>query len=207
MLGNRVAALAAVVGAVALGAAGCARTATSDAQGPATTGVRTIEAHAYQVDSSPDGAVRFFRNAHVFEGTVASVGTDVRVAQKLSDGRTVEAVYTPVTVKVERGYKGGAAAGSTVTVRSMGGQADGLRFVIDDAPAKATFAPGSRLLVFGGQPTTLDGEKAPAITPNFVYRRSGGAFVDATYAHGAAGGSAPARIGAEELRQRLARLR
>lgn len=207
MLRNRLVAVAAVAGTLALGAAGCGRPADSAAGGPAASDVRVIEAHAYRVDSRPDDALRFFGNAHVFEGTVASVGADVRVAQRLSDGRTIEAVYAPVAVVVQRGYRGGAAPGATITVRSMGGQADGLRYVFDDAPATATFTPGARLVVFGGRLSALGGEGAPAMTPHFVYRQSGGAFVDETYASGAVDGSARARIAADEFRQKLARLR
>ncbi|GAA4459767.1 hypothetical protein [Phytohabitans houttuyneae] len=179
--------------AVALGATGCAD--------PAPAGDRVVRAQAYAVDSSPDSALAFFDNAYVFEGTVTAVRADRRVADSLSGGRTIEAVYTPVTVVVERSYVGDAAAGSKVTVRSMGGKAGGLRYVIDEAPAKSTFTPGTRLVIFGGVRSTLDLEPEPAITPHFVYKAAGDVFVDVTYAE--TPDPARTRIPAVDLRHKL----
>ena len=183
--------------AFALGAAGCA--GSTDTPAPATE--RVIQANAYAVDSSPDSAVRFFDNAYVFEGKVTAVQPDRRVADAPAVGRALEAVYTPVTVVVERSYLGDAAVGSQVTVRSMGGRADGLRYLIDDAPSKDTFAAGTRLVIFGGPRSTLDLEPAAAITPHFVYRRAGEFFIDETYAE--SDDSARARIPVAELRLKL----
>ena len=153
------------------------------------------------MDSSPDSAIRFFDNAYVVEGTVTAVQPERRVTETLAGGRPLEAVYTPVTLVVERSYRGDAAVGSQLTVRSMGGTADGLRFTIGEAPAKDTFAPGTRLVVFAGQRSTLGLEPAPAVTPHFVYRQVGDRFVDETYAE--TPDSARATIPVAELRAKL----
>jgi hypothetical protein len=189
-------ALVVALTAMALGSAGCTDPAPADD--------RVIRAHGYAVDSSPDSALAFFDNAYVFEGTVTAVHADRRVTDTLSSGRTIEAVYTPVTVLVERSYLGDAAAGSKVTVRSMGGKAGDLAYVIDEAPAKATFTPGTRLVIFGGVRSTLDLEPEPAITPHFVYRAAANVFVDMTYAHTA--DPARTRIPSVDLRHKLEKL-
>jgi hypothetical protein len=108
-----------------------------------------------------------------------------------------------VTVVVDHSYRGKLAVGAEVTLRSIGGTADGVRFQSDDAPDKATFAPGSRLLVFGGRQSRLAGEPGAAITPNFVYRQSGDEFVDSSYVGDDADDVAPARAGVADLRRRL----
>ncbi|MEJ3750655.1 hypothetical protein WEI85_46290 [Actinomycetes bacterium KLBMP 9797] len=190
-------ACAVVLGAFAVGTAGCAGAADA----PAPAAERVVQAHAYAVDSSPESAIRFFDNVYVVEGTVAAVEPDRRVTETPPGGRPLEAVYTPVTLVVERSYRGDAAVGSRLTVRSMGGTADGLRFTIGEAPAKDTFAPGTRLVVFAGPRSTLGLEPAPAVTPHFVYRQVGDHFVDETYAE--TPDAARATITVAELRAKL----
>jgi hypothetical protein len=171
-----------------------------------TPGVRVIEAHAYRVDSSVESALDFFANEHVFEGTVTARGQDTRVTDRLPSGNTIEAVYTPVTVVVDRAYRGGLAAGTPVVVRSLGGEVDGLRYNNDDVPAKDTFALGTRLVLFASDYSAVDSESVPAMTPHFVYRYSDGAFVDATYTASGFQGQAPDDIQAADLRLKLSQL-
>jgi len=185
--------------ALVLASAGCGSK-------PETPQIRVIEAHAYRVDSSVESALGFFANKHVFEGTVTARGKDVRVIDWLPSGHAIEAVYTPVTVVIDRAYRGGLAAGTPVVVRSLGGEADGLRYNNDEVPAKDTFTLGTRLVIFASDYSAVESESVPAMTPHFVYRYSGGAFVDATYTAGGFQGQAPDRIQEADLRLKLSRL-
>ncbi|XTZ15729.1 hypothetical protein ACQSSU_30735 [Micromonospora echinospora] len=78
--------------------------------------------------------------------------------------------------------------------------ADGLRYVIHDAPAKETFRSGSKVVVFGAELDTVDSGQTPAMTPNFVHRLVGTRFVDATYADGPANGKAPGEVAMADMR-------
>ncbi|MGW1886202.1 hypothetical protein [Streptomyces sp. NPDC001970] len=159
------------------------------------------------MDSAPAAAVASPLNENVFEGTVVSRRPDVRVTDKLDDGSVFEAVYTPVVVRVDTVHKGGLKPGSNVVVRSLGGVADGVKYVTEEAPAKETFAEGHELLVFAGIREAVDSESTPAVTPHFVYLESGAQLVDATYASGAADGSAPGRLGKAEFAAELRSLK
>ncbi|MEV0325561.1 hypothetical protein AB0H63_03805 [Micromonospora echinospora] len=184
--------------------AGCGTETTgSPAAAPAS---RTITAEPYKLDSSPENALTFFRNINVFEGTVVSVRPDVRVMDLLDSGQKFEAVYTPVVLRVDNVYRGDLRPGSEVTIRSMGGEADGLRYVIHNAPAKETFRSGSKMVIFGAELDTVDSEQTPAMTPNFVYRLVGTRFVDATYADGPANGKAPGEVGMADMRAELQKM-
>lgn len=156
--------------------------------------VRVISGHPYAVDSSPAEALAFPMNDNVFEGTVMGTRPDVYAKDVLEDGSTFEVVYTPVVVRVDEVYKGGLKAGSEVVVRSMGGTADGVRYEIEEAPAKETFGAGASLVVFGSEYEAVDSEADPAVTPNFLYRETGDTVVDATYAHGAHDGGPADRM-------------
>ncbi|WP_369198174.1 hypothetical protein [Streptomyces djakartensis] len=190
---------AAVLALLALGATACAD-ADADgggrdrAAGKGGEAVRVVSGHPYAVDSSPEAALAFPMNDNVFEGTVVGTRPDVHAEDVLDDGSTFEVVYTPVVVRIDHVHKGHLEKGSEVVVRSMGGTADGVRYEIAEAPAKKTFAKGASLVVFGGAYEAVDSEKSPALTPNFLYRKTGGAFVDATYAEGAHDGGPADRV-------------
>ncbi|MFH9014364.1 hypothetical protein ACH4C6_23660 [Streptomyces sp. NPDC017943] len=188
---------AAVLALLALGATACADAGGDGrdrAAGKRGEAVRVVSGHAYAVDSSPEAALAFPMNDNVFEGTVVGTRPDVHAEDVLDDGSTFEVVYTPVVVRVDRVHKGHLKKGSEVVVRSMGGTADGVRYEIAEAPAKKTFAKGASLVVFGSAYEAVDSEKSPALTPNFLYRKAGGAFVDATYAEGAHDGGPADRV-------------
>lgn len=190
--------IALVVGLAGL--AGCGGTPSVDAP-------RVVEAHPYKVDSGVDSALGFFMNRHVFQGTVVAVGADVLARDVLDSGTTFEAVYTPVTIRITEVYRGDLKVNGDVVIRAMGGQAEGLVYRIEEAPAKSTFTLGATLVVFGGELSTVDSESLAAITPNFVYRLAGREYVDATYASGGVNGTAPSRVSADSLRGRLLGLR
>ncbi|WP_371581443.1 hypothetical protein [Streptomyces sp. NBC_01314] len=105
-----------------------------------------------------------------------------------------EVVYTPVVIRVDKVHKGDLKNGSEVVVRSMGGSADGVRYEIEEAPAKETFKEGASLVVFGSEYEAVDSESEPAMTPNFLYRETGDTVVDATYADGAHDGGPADRM-------------
>ncbi|WP_418956115.1 hypothetical protein [Streptomyces tritici] len=184
--------VAVIAAALALGVTGCSQ-APQASQPEKNRGAekaeRVIEGHSYKVDSGPAAAAAFPMNANVFEGKVVALKPDVRAVDKLDDGSEFEVVYTPVVIRVTTVHKGTLKPGADVVVRSMGGTADGVTYRTEEAPAKETFAKGRSLFVFGGALEAVDSETAPAITPHFVYRESGAAYVDATYASGSSGAS------------------
>lgn len=202
-----------VVVVVALSVSACSGGGNSDgaaapkADSRKASEARVIEGHAYKVDSDPAAAVAFPLNENVFEGTVVSRRPDVHVTDKLDDGSTFEAVYTPVVVRVDTVHKGALKAGSEIVVRSMGGIADGVKYVTEEAPAKETFAKGHELLVFSGRKETVDSESTPAVTPHFVYLESGSNLLDATYASGTADGSTASRLSKAEFKVKLRSLK
>ncbi|MET7600530.1 hypothetical protein ACWERY_27530 [Streptomyces sp. NPDC004082] len=188
-----------------LGATACSSAADPGerAGGAGEKKVRVVEGHPYAVDSSPAAAIGFPQNENVFEGTVVKRRADVHATDVLDDGSTFEVVYTPVVVRVDRVHKGALKKGAEVVVRSMGGTADGVRYEVEEAPAKKTFAVGTSLVVFGTEYAAVDSETSPAMTPNFVYRATGGSVVDATYAGGAHDGGPAARMDRAEFRGKL----
>ncbi|WP_157851297.1 MULTISPECIES: hypothetical protein [Streptomyces] len=190
--------VAAALALVALGTTACAGAGGDDrdqaAKKDGDRSVRVISAHPYAVDSSPTAALEFPMNENVFEGTVVGTRPDVYAKDVLDDGSEFEVVYTPVVVRVDEVHKGGLEEGTEVVLRSMGGTADGVRYEIEEAPAKKTFTKGASLVVFGSAYETVDSETAPAMTPNFLYRETGDTVVDATYADGAHDGGPADRM-------------
>ncbi|MFG1670547.1 hypothetical protein [Streptomyces sp. Y7] len=199
--------VSAFVALLALGATACAGTGGDERGAAAKThddkAARVIAAHSYAVDSSPAAAVTFPLNENVFEGTVVDRRPNVYAKDILDDGSTFEVVYTPVVIRVDEVYKGGLSKGSEVVVRSMGGTADGVRYDIEEAPAKDTFGTGVELFVFATDNEAVDSETDPAMTPNFLYRKTGDTVIDATYAAGAHDGSPADRIGRAEFQRKL----
>ncbi|MFC4610784.1 hypothetical protein ACFO9E_23750 [Streptomyces maoxianensis] len=189
------------------GAGNSTRAHTPKADSQNASEARVIEGHAYKVDSDPAAAVAFPLNENVFEGTVVSHGPDVHVTDKLEDGATFEAVYTPVVVRVDTVHKGSLKAGSEIVVRSMGGVADGVKYVTEEAPAKGTFAKGHELLVFAGRKEAVESESTPAVTPHFVYLESGSKLVDVTYASGTADGSTASELSKAAFKVKLRSLK
>jgi hypothetical protein len=192
---------------LALGASACAGSTGGGHEGTAkksgTKAVRVIEGHPYAVDSSPEAAIAFPMNENVFEGTVVDRRPDVHATDVLDGVTKFEVVYTPVVVRVDTVHKGALKKGAEVVVRSMGGTADGVRYAIEEAPAKKTFAKGTSLVVFGSEYTAVDSESGPAITPNFLYREAGDTVVDATYARGAYDGGPADRMNRTEFLRKL----
>ncbi|MFE1323804.1 hypothetical protein [Streptomyces sp. NPDC058741] len=190
--------VAALLALAALGATACAGTGGESrdraAEQDAGDAVSVVSGHPYAVDSSPAAALAFPMNENVFEGTVVATRPDVYAKDLLDDGSAFEVVYTPVVVRVDEVHKGHLKEGSEVVVRSMGGTADGVRYEIEEAPAKKTFRKGASLVVFGSAYEKVDSEKAPAMTPNFLYRETGDTVVDATYADGAHDGGPADRM-------------
>ena len=188
---------------LALGASACSgaggdgrdRAAGKDTK----SSVRVISGHPYAVDSSPAAALAFPMNDNVFEGTVVDTRPDVYAKDVLDDGSTFEVVYTPVVIRVDEVHKGGLKKGAEIVLRSMGGTADGVRYEIEEAPAKETFDKGASLVVFGSEYEAVDSETDPAITPNFLYREAGDTVVDATYAGGAHDGGPADRMDREKF--------
>jgi hypothetical protein len=193
--------LLAVAVAATIALSGCG--ADNDPQASPSE-VRTIVAYPYKIDSSVTGAVNFFNNKNVFEGTVVKMLPDVSVIDTMDDGLRFEAVYTPVIMRVDASYSDEITVGSEITVRAMGGEADGLIYVIEAAPAKSTFQVGNKLMIFAGEVSAVESETTPAVTPNFVYQQVGENYVDATYGDGPAIGTAISKIDATQLRAQVA---
>lgn len=174
--------------------AGCA--AAPD-QAPATA-PKVIEAAGYRLDTSVAAAVSFPLTRTVFTGVVVGSDAAVHATDVLADGATLDVVYTPLRVRVTSVSRGPLRAGQTVMLRIMGGTADGVQYVTEDAPALADLPVGAPLLIWGSSMQRVEVEPTQAVTPYFVYRRSGDQYVDVTYA------SSPSRrVSAPALHQQV----
>lgn len=161
-----------------LGLAGCSSGAPSEAAGEPN---RVVEAHGYEIESTPENAAQFFMNDHVFDGTVVEVGADVLAWDDLDDGGApFEFVYTPVLMRVDDVAKGGLEVGEVVTVRAMGGTAGGLRYEVNGTD-KSEFVVGSQFVVFAGEYSAVSSETEPAMTSHFLYVADGDVLRDVTY--------------------------
>lgn len=208
--------LAGVVLALGLSAAvaGCAvappvtaPSAPKTSSSPGTSSAPLSVAVGYPVSSGPDVIFHFPLNENVFEGTVTAVLPAVRVTDELAEGEILEAVYTPVRVRITAVYQGALVPGREVVVRAMGGAADGAQYQPEVAPDVGVFSVGDTFAVFGGQYASVTGEREPAIMPTFLYELLGGTFVDETSPGGDPTGAGRARVPADEFRLRLEGLR
>lgn len=115
--------------------------------GTPVTVVRTVS--GYPLDDAPAAAAAFPGNRVVVLGTVAAIGH----ARWSSADRDAGHIYSPVRVDVIEVLKGDVPS-SSVTVRSLGGEADGVRMEFFDSVPLADVAVGTRVLLF------LSGESA-----------------------------------------------
>lgn len=174
---------------------------TSPAAEPSPT--LTIVGEGYPVDTSIDTAVGFFLNKNTFAGTVVELLPPQRLRDVMDTGVAVEAVMTPVVMRVDHTYQGEFKEGSEVTVRVFGGIADGLEFITQSAPALETFKPGNQIIMFAGELTSATSETSPALTPNFVYLKQDDLYVDRSHALGPPETSELSEISSEELEKLL----
>jgi hypothetical protein len=125
---------------------------SSSGDTPATV-VRS--ANLYPLDNAPAAAAAFSGNRVVVLGTVAAI----EPARWSSGDRDTGDIYRPVRIDVTEVLRGDVP-GTSVTVRSLGGEADGVRMEFFDTVPLADVAVGSRLLLFlGGEPA---GDGGPA---------------------------------------------
>lgn len=110
--------------------------------GPVTV-VRSVS--GYPLDNAPAAAAAFSGNRVVILGTVAAI-EDARWS---SDDRDVGHIYRPVRVDVIEVLRGDVP-GTNVTVRSLGGEADGVRMKFSDAAPLADVPLGTSVLLFLG---------------------------------------------------------
>lgn len=174
---------------------------TSPVSDPSPT--LTIVGEGYPVDTSIDTAVGFFLNKNTFAGTVVELLPPQRLRDVMDTGVAVEAVMTPVVMRVDHTYQGDFKEGSEVTIRVFGGIADGLEFITHSAPALETFKPGNQIIMFAGELTSATSETSPALTPHFVYLKQDDLYVDRSYALGPPETSELSEISSEELEKLL----
>ncbi|MCO6007577.1 hypothetical protein NE236_21605 [Actinoallomurus purpureus] len=161
----------------------------------------TTHIDGFELSDDATSAVQFSGNSEVFDAVVNGSGPARHVVRHLAGGSTIDYVYTPIQVRVERVYKGTAVkAGDVVTIRALGGATQTNKTVSELGPAPSSFTPGLRLALFT-QPMVDAGDGLRALTPNF------------SFAYDAKGRQVrslktPAKVSsATVLRQRLARLR
>jgi hypothetical protein len=126
-----------------------------------------------------DDAVAFTGNDHVVLGTVRAVGAprwntkdgakpaDFGAARSGPDPVTF--IYTPVEVVVDDAFGDAElSAAKAITVRSLGGTRDNVRYTFDEVAPAVEYRPGQRVVLFLQE--RIDG----AYTPNFVGFVDGG---------------------------------
>jgi hypothetical protein len=146
----------------------------------APTAGRTIRAAPYVVYAPIGERLGSPLHRNIFTAEVLDVGRDTYV-KDLAGGMVMEAVYTPVKVKVLSVTRGNLAPGDVLVLRAMGGTAEGLTFSMEGAPDKSSFKPGGVVVAAGGDLATLDGDAMQAMTPDLVAVRQGEAYVDASW--------------------------
>ncbi|MQY03244.1 hypothetical protein [Actinomadura macrotermitis] len=124
----------------------------------------------YELDADVKSAAAFSGNDLIFDGTVAGPAEQPRrVVRRLPSGGTIDYVYTPVPVRVDRVRKGkGIAPGQVVRVRALGGTSGSHSTFSSLGPRAAEFGNGLRVTLFT-QPQLDAGDGQPAITPNFSF--------------------------------------
>jgi hypothetical protein len=135
------------------------------AQSPTTT----TRIDGYELSDDAASAVGFSGNSEVFDAVVQGAGPARHVVRKLTGGNTIDYVYTPIQVRVERVYKGTAVkAGQIATIRALGGTTQGNTTVSQLGPTPSSFTPGLRLALFT-QPMVDAGDGLHALTPNYSF--------------------------------------
>ena len=108
---------------------------------------------------------------------------DARIVQDKSDsGAVAQAAFTPVLVRVESSVRGELLAGNLYTLRALGGEVGGMKYVFDSAPRPEALHLGDRWLVVGGNLTRSSSDTQPAFTPAQIYIHNGEAWVQEIYA-------------------------
>jgi hypothetical protein len=129
----------------------------------------TTQIDGFELSDDAASAVEFSGNSEVFDAVVGSARPARHVVRRLASGSTIDYVYTPIQVRVERVYKGTAVkVGDVVTIRALGGATQTNKTVSDLGPAPSSFTPGLRLALFT-QPMVDAGDGLRALTPNFSF--------------------------------------
>ncbi|MCO6007602.1 hypothetical protein NE236_21735 [Actinoallomurus purpureus] len=167
----------------------------------AQTPTVTTRIDGFALADDAASAVKFEGNSEVFDAVVQGAGPARRVVRKFSGGNTIDYVYTPIQVRVERVYKGTAVkAGQVVTIRALGGTTQGHATVSELGAAPSSFTPGLRLALFT-QPIVDAGDGLRALTPNFSFAYDGKGQQVRSLKN-------PAKVSsADVFKQQLARLR
>lgn len=105
---------------------------------------------------------------------VVEILPDRRVIDISPTGGSAQAVYTPIQVRITKTMKGGLRVGEVLTLRALGGSADGLTYFTDTAPRKENLHVGDSWLIVGGEPNQCTSETEMALTPSQIYIHIGG---------------------------------
>lgn len=108
---------------------------------------------------------------------VLEILPDRRVFDISPTGGSAQAVYTPIQVRITHAMKGGLTVGQVLTLRALGGTADGLTYETDTAPRKENLHVGDSWLIVGGEPNQCTSETEIALTPSQIYIHIGGEWV------------------------------
>lgn len=110
------------------------------------------DTNAYPLDDAPAAAAAFPGNRAILVGTVTSVGP----ARWSGLDRDTAHIYVPVEVDVAEVWKGDVPD-ATVSVRSLGGEVDGVRMEVPDGVPIAELQHGTRVLLFLGDEAPVSG--------------------------------------------------
>jgi hypothetical protein len=137
---------------------------------------RKIDAHGYVVDLTLEQQFRFPGTELAFQAVV----TDV-LQPRYVNIEGLEYVYTPVVVTVSKMYKGPRPESNKMTLRVLGGIANGLEYEADFAPSDEIMNRGVKLLVVGPNPVEVADDGVLAMTPSGLHVMHGRDVIDATF--------------------------
>ena len=169
---NRVALGLVILMASTTACSAASTTATSDnLQAPERI---LFDGYPAQFDS-PSDAVDYVDSPLVIEAVVTTRGSArwngvngerPSKAEIQATGRP-EFIWVPIEIQVTRVLRGEHSE-ATVTLRSLGGQVDGVAVDFADMNPLPPLDPGTRLVIFMSSPTDI-GDRVLASTPDFVY--------------------------------------
>lgn len=155
---------AAIAGIALTATIGCAGFAISARESRPVTEGTTMSVTGYDVNFTPEQAVTFPLNKIAFEGRVLGVGIPTVGRDSLDTGGTFTAVYTPVRFVVTEAFTGDVTRGQIVTIRSLGGTADGVSFVEEGKIPQSEFRRDRSMIVFAGEIGPIASDNSPAAT-------------------------------------------
>ncbi len=152
------------------------RTAGEESETDEAEPVRNATAYTYDVPNDPHIAVtgtRIDLGESAARVIVREIGDTRAVTVRTDDGALPEDgisyVYTPLQIEVVDPLQGLLRVGEILTIRHIGGEADGIETVLSGVPlVEEGFQVGSEHVFFLNRAVDV-GDGVPAQTPNFFF--------------------------------------